>query len=171
MKFEDSEVRLRGAETFLFTGNYIIEAAYYNGKLLRKTMFELVVKWRKLELMEGVDIHLIGVCVTRRIDQGINGISRLHLLKGVMVGINMLYFVKIGLTACEHSPEILSWIQSWAVIKYLPSLTPVEWFWKVQGLYNNTIKISTALAFLWLEAITCFCGLFCPEYQVFILKC
>ena len=99
----------------MFTGNYIIEAAYYNGKLLRKTMFELVVKWRKLELMERVDIYLIGVCVTRRIDQGIDGISRLHNLKGVMVGINMVSFVKISLTACENFPDLFSWIQSWTV--------------------------------------------------------
>ena len=133
-----SEGKLRGSEIFLFTDNSTTEAAFFNGTSSSKTLFELVLRLRKLELMQGVRIHLIHVAGTRMIEQGTDGISRGNLLEGVMVGKGMLTFIPISISALDRSPLLLNWIRKWTGVPDLSPLSEADWLWKGQGLSQET---------------------------------
>jgi hypothetical protein len=118
----------------MFTDNSTTELAFHNGTSGSKSLFELVLRLRMLQLKHGAKIHLIHVAGTRMISQGTDGISRGNLLEGVMAGKEMISFVPISQTICERSPSMLSWIQSWTSRKDLKALTEDQWFWEGQGL-------------------------------------
>jgi hypothetical protein len=70
---------LRDTELFLFTDNSTVEAVFYRGTSSNRNLFNLV-----LRLNYGLVLHLIHVAGTRMKDQGTDGLSRGHLLEGVM---------------------------------------------------------------------------------------
>ena len=131
---DGAEGKLDGCEVFFFTDNSTAEAGFHNGTSSSKTLFDLVLRLRKLQMKYGVKIHLIHVAGTRMIEQGTDGISRGNLLEGVMTGKNMLDFVPIHLTALERSPALLHWIRQWTMLPSLIPLEPKDWIWKGQGL-------------------------------------
>jgi hypothetical protein len=135
---EASSGRLKGSELFLFTDNDTAQSAYHNGTSSSKTLFNLILRIRSLELSEGIKVHLIHVAGTRMIQQGTDGISRGNLLEGVMTGRKMISFVPISLGAVERSPKLLQWFRSWTNDFELKPLTPKEWLWEGQGLGNDT---------------------------------
>ena len=129
---------LEGSEIFLFTDNSTAESAFHNGTSSSKTLFELVIRIRKLQLVQSVKIHLIHVAGTRMIDQGTDGISRGNLLEGVMAGKDMLSFVPINQSAIERSNGLLTWLRDWTNCNSLSPLTPEDWLWKGHGLGEKT---------------------------------
>lgn len=144
---EAREGKLRGAEVFMFTDNATTEAAYHNGTTSSKALFGMVLKLRKLQLLHGAKIHLIHVAGTRMIAQGTDGISRGNLLEGVMTGQKMLSFVPINESALTRSESLLSWIKSWTMVPELKPLKEEDWFWRGQGLGNETWKNIDGLEF------------------------
>lgn len=144
---EAKEGKLKGSEVFMFTDNSTSESAFYHGTSSSKTLFELVVRLRKLELREGVKIHIVHVSGTRMILQGTDGISRGNCMEGIMVNNNMLSFVPIGRTAVERSPLLLEWIRTWTSDPTLTNLMESDWFWRGQGLSNEKWVNSDGMKF------------------------
>ena len=150
--------KLDGAELFLFTDNSTAESAFHNGTSSSPTLFELVVRLKKLQLKHGLRIHLIHVSGTRMIAQGTDGISRGNMLEGVMSGKDMLSFIPINASAFDRSKLLSNWFKSWLGDPNACFLEPSEWFWKGQGLsetvWKNTDGVEMPIAgeiktFIW----------------------
>jgi hypothetical protein len=139
--------RLYGAEMFMFTDNSTAESAFHNGTSSSATLFELVVRLRKIQLFHGVKIHLIHVSGKRMISQGTDGISRGNLLEGVMSGKDMLEFVPISQSVCDRSPRFLEWMKSWIGMNDIEPLSPYEWTTRGQGLGKELWKNTDGVLF------------------------
>lgn len=132
--------RLFNAEFFLFTDNSTAENSFYRGSSKSKSLHELVLRLRKLELEFNLVIHLIHVAGTRMIAQGTDGGSRGSLLEGVMTGKPMLDFVELAKSAIERYPPLLRWIRTWAGVRAISPLTPEQWFVEGHGINGGEIN-------------------------------
>jgi hypothetical protein len=74
----------------MFTDNSTAEAAYHQGSSKNKSLFELVLGLRWLEMMAGLKIYVIHISGKRMIGHGTDGLSRGNLTEGVMAGQNFL---------------------------------------------------------------------------------
>ena len=142
MKLESEALKgqLDGAEIFLFTDNSTTECAFHNGTSTSKTLFELVLRMKVIQLKHATKIHVIHVAGTRMISQGTDGLSRGNLFEGVLTSGDMLSHVPIHLGACERSGLLLDWIREWTSEPMLKPLRPEEWIWRGQGLAPYTMK-------------------------------
>ena len=123
------EGRLEGKEVFLFTDNMVSERAYFKGTSKSKTLFELVLELRKLELTGRFKLHLIHVAGTRMIESGVDGLSRGDESTGVMAGASMLSFVPLHLSAVTRSQVVVDWVRGWVPDNLnFRHLTPEEWY-------------------------------------------
>ena len=133
---EAAEGLLSGSELFLFTDNQVTESCYYRGTSSSRTLFNLVLRLRAVEMNSGMKLHVIHVAGTRMIDQGTDGLSRGNFLEGVMAGNEMTSFLPLHLTAMDRSPILENWIRSWA-----PSdthvLKPDEWYTRGHGILGG----------------------------------
>jgi len=120
---------LNDCEVFLFTDNTTAEAAFHKGTSSSKTLFELVLRLRCLELHQSLFLHVIHVAGTRMQYQGTDDLSRGQLSSGVLGGGDMLTYIPLHLTAVERSPAVKTWVESW-----LPGsttalwMTPFQWY-------------------------------------------
>jgi hypothetical protein len=85
----------RGTEIFLFTDNFVTKRAFFQGSASTKSLFDLVLRFRKLQMDGDIFLHLIWCAETRMIKQGAEGLSRGNLDNGVMIREHML----------EHVPQ------------------------------------------------------------------
>ena len=104
--------RLRDKEVFLMTDNTVAERAFFKGTSKSRSLFELVLELRKLELVGGFKLHVVHVAGTRLIETGIDGLSRGDDGSGVMAGIPLLSFVPLHLSATERQPGLVEWLRS-----------------------------------------------------------
>jgi hypothetical protein len=123
---------LAGHEIFMFTDNTTAEAAHYHGTTKNgKTLFNLALRLRKLEMDGDCRIFLIHVAGKRMIWQGSDGLSRGDENAGVMSGEEMMSFVPLHLRAVDRSDELLDWIWSWCGDKdgkrKVSLLQPEDW--------------------------------------------
>jgi len=126
---------LHGAEVFVFTDNSTAESAYHRGTSSSQTLFDLVLRLRRMELCAGAKIHIIHVSGTRQISQGSDGLSRGVMTEGVMQGEEITDFVPIHLSAFERTDTaLLEWIRDWTDSPDLCPLSPEDWFWKGHDL-------------------------------------
>jgi hypothetical protein len=109
---------LEDCEIFMFTDNSTAEAAYQKGTSSSESLFELVLRLRRLEMNGKCMIHLVHIAGTRMIWQGTDGLSRGDKNAGVMAGDNMLSFVPLHLTAAQRSITIVPWVKSWCEVKH-----------------------------------------------------
>ena len=72
------------------TDNIIVERAIYKGDSSSEKLFDLVLRFKKLEITYGCNILVTHVAGTRMISQGIDRILRGDLSQGVSVGEEML---------------------------------------------------------------------------------
>jgi len=147
LEVDAAEGILSGAELFFFTDNDAAQNCYHNGTSSSKTLFELVVRLKKLEINFGLRLHIIHVSGSRMIEQGTDGISRGNMMEGVLSGRKMLSFVPIHLSAIERSKNLLSWVRSWIGDENIKPLSPTDWLWRGQGLGTNTWKNCDGLEF------------------------
>jgi hypothetical protein len=75
-----------GTELFVFTDNSVSERVFYNGSSRSKTLHQLVVRLRKLEMEGRIFVHFIWISGERMKEQGTDGLSRGELFTGVMAG-------------------------------------------------------------------------------------
>jgi hypothetical protein len=76
--------RVKDAKVFLFTDNSTAEAVFYHGNSTSRTLFELMLRLRKVEMDGGFNLRVIHVAGTRMIEQGTDGGSRGDLTQGVL---------------------------------------------------------------------------------------
>jgi hypothetical protein len=67
---------LKDTELFVFTDNTSAESAFYKGTSSSKRLFELTLDLQKLQINNGLALHLIHVAEKRMIAQGTDGLSR-----------------------------------------------------------------------------------------------
>jgi hypothetical protein len=123
--------RLKNAELFLFTDNFVAECAFYNGgSNVNKDLNELVFMLWKLQMEGDFTLHVYHVAGTRMIESGIDGLSRGDKLEGIAKGERINNFIPIHLDPLERSPKLLDWVYSWWDEGYgkLKIMKPCDWF-------------------------------------------
>jgi hypothetical protein len=118
---------LNNTELFLFTDNTSAEAAFHKGTSSSKTLFNLVLRLRVLQMHCGLFLHVIHVAGSRMQAQGTDDLSRGTLASGVLRGVDMLSFVPLHLSALDRSPALSQWVSSWAPGE-LTWLQPFDWY-------------------------------------------
>ena len=122
---------LKGVEIFIFTDNSTAESAFYRGSSSVKTLFELILRLKKIEVKAGLKIVMIHIAGTRMIAQGVDGLSRGCLSEGVMRGEPISGFIPLHLNAFERCSLVENWLRGWCELPgddpFL-SLTPEGWF-------------------------------------------
>jgi hypothetical protein len=132
---------LSGVEVFLFTDNSTAEAACSRGSSSSKPLFELVKRFKLMEMVFRTKIHVIHVAGARMIAQGADGLSRGCLSEGVMRGEKMEVFIPLHLSAADRAPRIIAWLQEWC---HDPKgtafklLKPNEWYVRGQDITGGT---------------------------------
>jgi len=124
---EYQEGRLKDSTVIMATDNSTEEAAIYKGNSTSKKLFELVVRFKVLELHSGCKFIITHVAGTRMQLQGTDGISRGNLMEGISLGKSMLKFCPWGLSALERC----SCLEPWLVETFGPSLEilkPKDWY-------------------------------------------
>ena len=109
------------------TDNVIVERAIYKGNSSSEKLFDLVLRFKKLEIIYGCSILVTHVAGTRMILQGTDGISRGDLYQGVSVGEEILNHCPWGKTALQADPKLLNKVRSWSSTT-LTRLQPRDWF-------------------------------------------
>lgn len=117
----------RGTELFVFTDNQVTEAAFYRGTSPSRSLFDLVLRLRKLELTGALFLRIVWVAGTRMIAQGTDGFSRGDLDNGVAQGKHMLSFVPLNVTAHQRQSTILDWLVDSLPGSQWHLLQPSEW--------------------------------------------
>ena len=113
LKVMASKWTLDGVEIFFFVDNTTTsKAAFFNRSSSSKSLFNLILKVRKLKMHEKCKVHICHVHVagTKMITQGSDGLSRgTNLTKGAMKGNGMQPFVPIHLGSLERSLNLEGW--------------------------------------------------------------
>jgi hypothetical protein len=122
------EYALEGSEIFIFTDNTTAEAAFWKGTSKSKTLFELVLRLKVLELDYGLILHVIHVSGRRMIAQGTDGLSRADHSEGVMRGRDMKTFIPLHLTAHAREPKVKEWFEGATSGLDFSWLSPAGWF-------------------------------------------
>ena len=145
----------RGCEIFLFTDNFVSERAYFRGTASTKSLFDLVLRLRVLQMRGDIFLHLIWCAGTRMIRCGVDGLSRGNLDNGVMVGRHILEFVPIHLSALVRSTVLREWMEGWVREDTL-FLDEEGWFHEAHGAdYSSAVWTPCpALADVALEQLT-----------------
>ena len=117
-----------GTELFIFTDNQVTESAFYKGTSKSKTLFDLVLQLKKLEMEGQLFLHVVWVAGTRMIAQGTDGFSRGDLENGVATGASMLSFVPLNETAFERQPNLETWILSTIPLGVWCTLDSTGWY-------------------------------------------
>ena len=136
---EAKEGHLKDGELWIFTDNSTAESCFFRGGSTSKTLHELVLRLRKVEMSYSVTLHLVHVAGTRMIAQGTYGLSRGCFLEGVARGEHMLSFVNLAQDALNRHPALLRFLQSWIepVVGKFKMLSTEEWFQEGHGIIGG----------------------------------
>ena len=94
---------LKNYELCLFTDNIVADYAYHKGTSSSKTLFNLVLRLRKLQMTGDFILHLIHISGNRIIDCRVDTLSRGCPTEGVMRWDPILSFLTLHLSAQERS--------------------------------------------------------------------
>jgi len=119
--------KLKNTTLILATDNSTVESALYKGNSTSELLYDLVVRFKTLELHSGSRFIVTHVSGERMKYQGTDGISRGQLREGISLGRSMLSYCPWGLSASQRSPSILSWCKT-TFDPAIEVLTPCQWF-------------------------------------------
>jgi hypothetical protein len=88
---------MQGLEIFIFTDNSTAEAAFWKGTSKSPLLFDLVLRLKLLKLKHGVHLHVVHVSGQRMIAEGSDDLSRPYHGTGVMLGIDIWFFIPLHL--------------------------------------------------------------------------
>jgi hypothetical protein len=97
-----------------------------------RKLFNLIVRFQKVQMVCDADIIVSHVTGSRMIAQVTDGVSRRLLMEGVTTGLDMLSFMPLHLSATDRRPETIPWILSW-LGENAEILTPDQWFTRGHG--------------------------------------
>jgi hypothetical protein len=127
------EYKLGESEIFIFTDNSTAEAAFWKGTSKSRKLFDLVLRLKKLEMENGLILHVVHVSGLRMIAQGTDGLSRADQSEGVMKGLDMRTFIPLHLNPTEREPKVKPWLDEVTKGQSFEWLTPEGWFSAVHG--------------------------------------
>lgn len=85
-------------------------------------------------MQASLKLHVIHVSGKRMISHGTDGLSRGNLTSGVFSHSPMSLYIPLHLSAIEHSPALLPWLQDWLPEPSCQPLTPEEWYTAGHGI-------------------------------------
>jgi hypothetical protein len=130
---------LNGTLVYFFTNNSTVESALYKGNSSSPKLFDLVVRFKKLETHHQARFLMCRVSGKRMIKQGSDAVSRGQMGEGVTAGADMLSFIPLNESALDRPPTALkNWINSWAGPK-TEYLQPEGWFERGHDLIGGEI--------------------------------
>ena len=109
------------------TGTFAVEFCLYKGNSSSEKLYDLIVRFRALEIKMSAKYYITHVSGQRMVAQGTDGVSRGHLRKRLSIGDAMLIFYPWGKCAIDFHPPIKSWIESWSP-KGTEFLQPKDWY-------------------------------------------
>ena len=127
LEHEANMNRLNNSTIILATDNSTVESCIYKGNSTNHKLFDLIIRFKDLELKTGSKFLITHVSGKRMMHQGTDGISRGHLREGVSLGASMLSFCPWGLCALQRSPTLLPWLKE-VFGKELEVLSPTDWY-------------------------------------------
>ena len=96
------------------TDYQVFEGCFYKGHSNYRTLNGLVLRLRFVEMGTGCILHVIHVAGTRMKRAGIDCLSRVDFLEGMMTVQNPLDFIPLNESADERSGgRVVSWIKYW----------------------------------------------------------
>ena len=130
---------LKHCELCLFNDSIVADYAYHKGTSSSKTLFNLILRLRNLQMTGDFILHLIHISGDRMIDCGVDTLSRRCLTEEVMRVDPILSFLPLHLSTEEKSEGVVLWLRSfWASEEALLYLQPYDWFLKTFS-YGNFI--------------------------------
>ena len=118
---------LKGALLILAVDNSTVENCIYKGNSSSEKLFDLILRFKDLEIKSGAKFLVSHVSGERIKSQGTDGISRGSLQEGISMDGQMLAFCPWHLSAFQQNEQLRDWIQSW-VGETAEFLEPRDWF-------------------------------------------
>ena len=134
---EETLGSLDGAFVVLATDNKTVESCLYKGNSSSPKLYELILRFKALELRTGSRFIVSHVSGERMKKQGTDGLSRGSMSEGVAAGQSMLGFCPWHISALERNSQLKDWIVSWAG-KDAEFLSPEQWFHRGHDLIKGT---------------------------------
>jgi hypothetical protein len=132
---------------FLFTDNSTPASALFKGNMLSQKLFNMILRFQKIQIAHDAEIVVSHVAGTRMIAQGTDTVSRGALNQGVTTGLEMLSLIPLHLGAIHQNLEIPNWIKS-QLGKGTEFLTPDTW---VSRSHSHDGGHYDAMGFWWVE--------------------
>ena len=119
--------RLDNSTIIMATDNATVESCIYKGNSTNHKLYDLIIRFKDLELSTGSKVLVTHVSGKRMMAQGTDGISRGHLREGISLGASMLSFCPWGTCALQRSPSLLPWLKE-VFGSALEVLSPNDWY-------------------------------------------
>ena len=103
LEIESQDGGLRGALVILAVDNSLVESSIYKCNSSSPKLFNLILRFKHMELHSGARFIVSHVSGNRTKHQGTDGVSRGNLKEGVSIGHSMLSFCPWHLSAIERS--------------------------------------------------------------------
>ena len=127
LEAEAEQGNLDGALLVLAVDNFTVGSCIYKGNLSSEKLFDLILRFKDVELKTGAKFLVSHVAGERMKIQGTDGISRGYLHKGISLEGNMLASCPWHKTTLEQNDKLKDRIISWAG-KNAEFLTPIDCF-------------------------------------------
>ena len=124
---ESKNGNLQGSLVILAVDNSTVESCLYKGNSKSEKLYDLIVRFKYMELHSGARFIVSHVAGERMRAQGTDGVSRGNFKEGVSIGEAMLSFCPWHLSALDRNPKLRTWLSSW--LGDQPEfLLPTDWF-------------------------------------------
>ena len=127
LESEAQSGNLDGALLVLAVDNSTVESCIFKGNSSSEKLFNLILRFKDVELKTGARFIVSHVSGERMKHQGTDGFSRGTTNEGIGLAGNMLSFCPWHLNALKRSEFLKVWISSW-VGNQAEFLEPSDWF-------------------------------------------
>ena len=139
LEHESQNGALKGALVIFAVDNATVESNIYKGNSSSPKLFDLIIRFKHLELHSRARFIVSHVSGRGMKQQGTDGVSRGNLKEGVSVGHSMLSFCPWHLSALERNSLLKPWISSW-LGENIEYLQPKDWFIRGHDLVPGSQK-------------------------------
>ena len=93
--------------------NLVFESTLYKGTSKILWIFELFLRFNQVQMRGELILHVIHIAGTGIIGAGIDGLSRVNTLVGMIKELKPLQFVPLYQGALGNSAELEPWLRTW----------------------------------------------------------